>query len=77
MIQITAADLSARQSDHWHARLSAVCDSATARARSLLQARAIRPTAWYFQLERRGPIEVRLGPGLTRPSDSFWAHSEW
>jgi len=31
----------------------------------------------YFDLERYGPSQTRLGPGLSRESDSFWPLSEW
>jgi len=31
----------------------------------------------FFELERRAPEHRRLGPGLSRESDSFWPLSEW
>jgi hypothetical protein len=31
----------------------------------------------FFQFERKGPVETRLGPGVSRVSDSFWPSTEW
>jgi hypothetical protein len=31
----------------------------------------------YFQFERKGPVHTRLGPGVTRVSDSFWPLMDW
>ena len=31
----------------------------------------------FFEFERRGANRNRLGPGLSRESDSFWPLSEW
>jgi hypothetical protein len=38
-------------------------------------------TAWgnpsFFEFGRRAPEHHRLGPGLSRVSDSFWPLTEW
>jgi hypothetical protein len=39
---------------------------------SLLRALARWGNPGFFELERRGPVQTRLGPGLSRESDSFW-----
>jgi hypothetical protein len=31
----------------------------------------------FFEFERRAPEHRRLGPGVSRVSDSFWPLSEW
>jgi hypothetical protein len=31
----------------------------------------------FFELERRAPEHRRLGPGVSRLSDSFWPLTEW
>ena len=31
----------------------------------------------FFELERRGPEHRRLGPGVSRVSDSFWPLTDW
>jgi hypothetical protein len=31
----------------------------------------------YFELERRAPEHRRLGPGVSRVSDSFWPLTDW
>ena len=46
-------------------------------AGSLLSALARWGNPGFFEFERRGPIQTRLGPGLSRESDSFWPLSEW
>jgi hypothetical protein len=31
----------------------------------------------FFELERRAPEHRRLGPGVSRVSDSFWPLTDW
>ena len=31
----------------------------------------------YLELERRGPVQQRLGRGVIRESDTFWPISQW
>jgi hypothetical protein len=86
MIHVTVADIRSRDSEAWRARLRSMgggarlrsmYDAVAALPKSLVRVRPFRAGAWYFQLERQGPFETRLGPGLSRASDSFWALSEW
>jgi hypothetical protein len=58
----------------WARRLSDVVADA---AIGVLRAVGRSGNPPYFELERRGPVERRLGPGLYRVSDSFWPISEW
>jgi hypothetical protein len=60
----------------WRERLVVVGVKAEAVTMALLGALAsgVRPS--YFELERRGPTHQRLGPGLSRESDSFWPLAE-
>ena len=44
---------------------------------ALLRALAAYGNPPYFQLERRGPVQQWLGPGVCRESDSFWPISQW
>ncbi len=44
---------------------------------ALLRALAVYGNPPYFQLERSGPVQQRLGPGVSRESDSFWPISQW
>jgi hypothetical protein len=44
---------------------------------ALLRALAAYGNPPYFQLERRGPVQQWLGPGVSRESDSFWPMSQW
>jgi hypothetical protein len=46
-------------------------------AGSLLRALVRWANPGFFELERRGPVSTRLGPGLSRECDSFWPLSEW
>jgi hypothetical protein len=61
----------------WQARLQVVAAQARAVGIAVLETLAARETTWDVESERRGPIHQRLGPGLRRESDSFWALSEW
>ena len=70
-------DATRNQSIGWRARLHVVLAQAGAVRIALLAALAAWATLWYFEFERRGPTHQRLGPGLSRESDSFWAQSEW
>jgi hypothetical protein len=45
--------------------------------RVIAQARVFWSTPAFFEFERGGPVHQRLGPGLSRESDSFWPISEW
>jgi hypothetical protein len=71
------ADASDVQTTGWRERLQVVARHASTLTIALLGllASGVRPS--YFELERRGPTRERLGPGLSRESDSFWPLSEW
>jgi hypothetical protein len=44
---------------------------------AVLHALAAYGSPSFFELERRGPEYRRLGPGLSRVSDSFWPLTDW
>ena len=70
-------DVTDTRSTGWPERLQVVVRHASTLTISVLGALAssVRPS--YFELERRGPTHQRLGPGLSRESDSLWPLSEW
>ena len=45
--------------------------------RVIARGRIFWSTPAFFELEHKGPVHQRLGPGLSRESDSFWPISEW
>jgi hypothetical protein len=75
--QSQLADLSARPSSAWRTGASAIVERARHGAISLWHVLASCGNPGYFEFERRGPVQQRLGPGLSRESDSFWPLSEW
>jgi hypothetical protein len=58
-------------------RLLGIASGARHRSISMLRARVFWGTPSFFQFERQGPVQQRLGPGLTRESGSFWTISRW
>jgi hypothetical protein len=58
-------------------RLWAVAKQARATTIAVLGTFATQGNPSFFELERRTPADHRLGPGLSRESDSFWPLSEW
>ena len=58
-------------------QLRVVANAAASTSISVPRVRTLWGTPAFFQFERRGPAHQRLGPGLSRESDSFWAVSEW
>jgi hypothetical protein len=71
---IDAAPATGTPATAWRKRLSGAVAHTMI---GLLRALAMSGNPPYFELERRGPVEQRLGPGLSRVSDSFWPISEW
>jgi hypothetical protein len=69
--------LTTTRSAGWRHRLQVLAAQARAVTVRLLGAVASGLGPSYFELERRAPIQTRLGPGLSRESDSFWPLSEW
>jgi hypothetical protein len=70
-------DLSTTRSAGWRDRLQVLGAHARAVTIAVLGAVAAGVSPSYFELEQRGPTHTRLGPGLSRESDSFWPLSEW
>jgi hypothetical protein len=70
-------DVTDTRSTGWRERLQVVAAQARTVTIALLGALASSARPSYFELERRGPTQRRLGPGLSRESDSFWPLSEW
>ncbi len=58
-------------------RVGIVASRALTMTAALLRALAAYGNPPYFQLERRGPVQQWLGPGVSRESDSFWPMSQW
>ena len=46
-------------------------------AAALWRALAAYGSPSFFELERRAPEHRRLGPGVSRVSDSFWPLTDW
>jgi hypothetical protein len=46
-------------------------------ATALWRALAACGSPSFFELERRAPVHRRLGPGVSRVSDSFWPLTDW
>jgi hypothetical protein len=44
---------------------------------ALWRALAASGSPSFFEFERRAPEHRRLGPGVSRLSDSFWPLTEW
>jgi hypothetical protein len=65
------------RSTGWQKRLPGVVTQAKTATAALLRALASVGSPAFFELERRGPTQQRLGPGLIRESDSFWPLSQW
>jgi hypothetical protein len=63
----------AEERRHWR---QVFADKAKAVTVTVLGALAAWGSPSFFELERRGPTVQRLGPGLSRESDSFWPLSE-
>lgn len=57
----------------WGARMRGIGSVAS----SVRRPRVFWGTPAFFEFEHRGPVHERLGPGLSRASDSFWPISEW
>jgi hypothetical protein len=70
-------ELTTTRSTAWRDGLNVLTTHARTVANALLGAVALGVSPSYFELERRGPTQARLGPGLSRESDSFWPLSEW
>jgi hypothetical protein len=71
------ADFNLADSGAFRRRLQAVRQLAGALHTRLSSRRVMWGTPSFFDLERPGPGQRRLGPGLSRESDSFWPLSEW
>jgi hypothetical protein len=71
------ADFTGVRTSDWLKRFQVVAKHASTLVMALLSSLSsgVRPS--YFELEQRGPTHHRLGPGLSRESDSFWPLSEW
>jgi hypothetical protein len=72
-----AGTCTASPSPAWRTRVQGVANRAQTLMISVLAALAASSSPTYFDLERQGPVEHRLGPGLSRESDSFWPLSNW
>jgi hypothetical protein len=61
----------------WQQCIQLIGQSPRRTGAALLRFRVVWGTPSLFQFERRGPVQRRLGPGLSRDSDAFWPVSEW
>jgi hypothetical protein len=73
----TVINVASTRSTGWRTRLHVVITQAKAVTIVLLRVLASFGSPSFFELERRGPNHQRLGPALSRESDSFWPPSEW
>jgi hypothetical protein len=71
-----AVGLSKTRSTRWRDRLQVLAAQTRTVTIAVLGAVAAGTSPSYFDIER-GPTQTRLGPGLSRESDSFWPLSEW
>jgi hypothetical protein len=72
-----AVELTTTRSTGWRDRLHVFAAHAREVAIAMLTALALGVSPSYFDLQRDGPSQTRLGPGLSRESDSYWPLSEW
>jgi hypothetical protein len=72
-----SAEVTDVQTTAWRKRLQTVARHASTLTMALLGALSSSVHPSYFDLEQLGPTHQRLGPGLSRESDSFWPLSEW
>jgi hypothetical protein len=70
-------DLLTSRSTGWRDRLQMLAAHTRALTIAMLGAVASGVSPSYFELEHRAPTQTRLGPGLSRESDSLWPLSEW
>jgi hypothetical protein len=75
--QFDAADFTGTRTGRWHARLRTIAKRGREKCMSLLGASFFWGCPSFLELERQSPVHLRLGPGVSRDSDSFWAVSEW
>jgi hypothetical protein len=69
--------LTTTRSAAFRKRAGTVAGRALIMATALLRALVTYGNPPYFQLEQKGPVQQRLGPGLCRESDAFWPISQW
>jgi hypothetical protein len=71
------ADINSTRSEERRKWQRVFADRAKAVTIALIGALATCGSPSFCELERRSPTVLRLGPGLSRESDSFWPLSEW
>lgn len=76
-LQLDAANIEQARLDAWRERLRSVFYGTRQKASSLPQVLGFGRDTQFFQLEYRRFSHTRLGPGLSRESNAFWALSEW
>jgi hypothetical protein len=67
----------ASRSTGWRSALPVVVKHVATVTTALLSALGSWANPSFFEPGRGGPAEQRLGPGLSRESDSFWPLSQW
>ena len=72
-----ALGFAAAQSVVWRTSARTIARPALTVTTVVLRALGTHGNPAYFQFERRGPVQQRLGPGVWRESDSFWPISQW
>jgi hypothetical protein len=76
-VSADGAELTTTRSAAMRKQVGIVASRALTMTAALLRAFAAYGNPPYFQLERRGPVQQWLGPGVSRESDSFWPISQW
>jgi hypothetical protein len=66
-----------RQSIRYGTQLRQIAEQTRTVVIALMRALARWGSPSFFEFERRGPVHRRLGPGVSRVSDSFWPLTEW
>jgi hypothetical protein len=75
--QTRVAEGGRARSPLWQQCIQLIGHSLRRMGASLLRLRVVWGTPAFFQFERQGPVQRRLGPGLSRDPDGFWPVSEW
>jgi hypothetical protein len=57
--------------------IAIACRISREHVRVIAKGRIFWGTPAFIEFEHKGPVHQRLGPGLSRESDSFWPISEW
>jgi len=77
IVRSTAADLTSPPLPGWLSRVRPVVNGVVRAVTGAVSALAYVGNPGYFELERKVSVQTKVGPGISRLSDSFWPLSEW